>query len=1205
MSYNNSSRNNGGYYNSRYNPSKKYNNNNGMNGQSDGGYGGGPYSGNSSNSRRNEYGGYNNSRYNKYPSSGSMGGSSYSSKGSYYSNGNGGSGYGRKHDRYDNYSRGAVEPSSSNSTPINSGNSNYNRQSSSYGSDRRSGRDQKYENASYVDDRRAENRDSYGRSHKSLTPEQYSNNGGYTSDRRARSDEPRYDYKKQYPKLVEGNSRDYDASYFSGNTQKEKENKETNVNEDKSQIPSNGSISSNLRVEDSKASNDVDTLSKENVKQTNILKERTDPKTAPSFKSEGLTSEAPGSISITVQVDPSDDNSNINTEEKKNQQEEKQIDNQEKSDIEPDTGAKSPQQSSHNIADSSMLSPIGDSDQIDDTFFKNLDTINESKKENKVDIEEDLSEAETIITNSPPRFNKSRRLVRKKDFDEERRKIKRRTIISSEDEEDGEEDSSEEGSHKSSNYERKNMNERPYKLKRDSSGRSLLQRACKKGNIEDIKSYLKRGANANESDFCGFTCLHEAALEGHVDVVEILLQNGADINAQADENGYYETPLMDAAENKHEETVQLLISKGANPNIYNIDGFTALTKIYNEHKDEEGYDEIIKMLEEAGNKFAVAPSHEKLEEVDSTNPDTVGPKEIVEDPNNSYFSEIIRKKNIYKFAAEGAKEITANYFVAGNSLESKPDILILAARNGHTELVDIILGLSLGPHNVDIENDRGLTPLLASVGRGHYEVVESLLVKGADPTKIRRNDQLSCLEIAQRSAHYSSKEVELIQNYIDKRNDTSKRIEGKEAVVTTNNNAYFAKTNDASDIRNGKMKENSDEEIDNGIENEERDEEQDEDEEYEEKVVTKRKRSEEEEEDEDKDTKKQKSEIKVRPLPSKVFNKEETPDRSEFKNKEESFSPSSIRPDFKSESPQSPAPLTKEQEELKAKNAEEARIWQQKVEAKKRARKDMFLKSEKEKERRRREEEEKKLEEQKKLAIIQEERALKLAEVKQQKTQQLQEERKSLQQKMILESYPIGLPFVKFGSLTKDEMLKYAPLYLFDIKSEVYVIDLQFAFISGLTIPDMSKKMTSLSKIVLSNDDKSKVWPLFFPMIGIDPTKPTVNLNMALKDGHDKFQNLYISFVKYEFLAGYTEKQLPETYSTFFCKENTVHVNYDSLIPYTIQNKCADNDANLLIDDVNLQIATKDIEKVSFVPPNLKRRKDIINTIYSAHTPLW
>ena len=88
-------------------------------------------------------------------------------------------------------------------------------------------------------------------------------------------------------------------------------------------------------------------------------------------------------------------------------------------------------------------------------------------------------------------------------------------------------------------------------------------------------------------------------MEGHTQIVKYLIENGANVNAKADEAGDSETPLIDAAENKHLDCVKVLLENDADPTIFNIDGFTALTKIYNEHEGEEGYDEIIQVLEEA------------------------------------------------------------------------------------------------------------------------------------------------------------------------------------------------------------------------------------------------------------------------------------------------------------------------------------------------------------------------------------------------------------------------------------------------------------------------------------------------------------------------------------------------------------------------------------------------------------------------------
>ena len=58
----------------------------------------------------------------------------------------------------------------------------------------------------------------------------------------------------------------------------------------------------------------------------------------------------------------------------------------------------------------------------------------------------------------------------------------------------------------------------------------------------------------------GVTPLHLAAKYGHKEIVEILIANGADINAKDDDG---ETPLHKAAWERHEEIAKFLISHGA------------------------------------------------------------------------------------------------------------------------------------------------------------------------------------------------------------------------------------------------------------------------------------------------------------------------------------------------------------------------------------------------------------------------------------------------------------------------------------------------------------------------------------------------------------------------------------------------------------------------------------------------------------------
>jgi ankyrin repeat protein len=103
--------------------------------------------------------------------------------------------------------------------------------------------------------------------------------------------------------------------------------------------------------------------------------------------------------------------------------------------------------------------------------------------------------------------------------------------------------------------------------KEKSTGRTQLHRFSSKGDLVSVKALISMQVNVNIQDNAGYTALHAAALNGHTDIVELLLNSGANPNMQSYVDG--DTPLHDAYANQHNDVVKLLILHGADPQVKN------------------------------------------------------------------------------------------------------------------------------------------------------------------------------------------------------------------------------------------------------------------------------------------------------------------------------------------------------------------------------------------------------------------------------------------------------------------------------------------------------------------------------------------------------------------------------------------------------------------------------------------------------------
>ncbi len=98
---------------------------------------------------------------------------------------------------------------------------------------------------------------------------------------------------------------------------------------------------------------------------------------------------------------------------------------------------------------------------------------------------------------------------------------------------------------------------------------SPLMIAAYKGNGSAVKALLARRAEVNNT---GWTALHYAASAGHLDIVQLLLDAHAYVDAESPNKT---TPLMMAARGGHVDVVKWLLQEGAVDTLKNEAGMTA------------------------------------------------------------------------------------------------------------------------------------------------------------------------------------------------------------------------------------------------------------------------------------------------------------------------------------------------------------------------------------------------------------------------------------------------------------------------------------------------------------------------------------------------------------------------------------------------------------------------------------------------------
>ncbi|KAM9794275.1 poly [ADP-ribose] polymerase tankyrase-1-like [Syngnathus typhle] len=217
---------------------------------------------------------------------------------------------------------------------------------------------------------------------------------------------------------------------------------------------------------------------------------------------------------------------------------------------------------------------------------------------------------------------------------------------------------------------------------KDMAGRKStpLHFAAGFGRKDVVDHLLQTGANVHARDDGGLIPLHNACSFGHSEVVSLLLCQGAEPNAR--DNWNY-TPLHEAAIKGKIDVCIVLLQHGADPNIRNTDGKSALD------------------LAEPSAKAVLTGEYKKDELL-----------EAARSGNEEKLMALLTPLNVNCHASDGRK--------------STP--LHLAAGYNRVRIVQLLL-----QHGADVhaKDKGGLVPLHNACSYGHYEVTELLLKHGA------------------------------------------------------------------------------------------------------------------------------------------------------------------------------------------------------------------------------------------------------------------------------------------------------------------------------------------------------------------------------------------------------------------------------------------------------------------------------------------
>lgn len=227
------------------------------------------------------------------------------------------------------------------------------------------------------------------------------------------------------------------------------------------------------------------------------------------------------------------------------------------------------------------------------------------------------------------------------------------------------------------------------------------------GYVEKLQKMIESGQVQEEDPHIdGVTALHVASEGGHLDVVNLLLEIGAESSLAHLDDGK-RTPLTLAVAGNHAEVARVLVGAGADPNTPYIDG------------DGESHNLLFDAIMVEHEEFALvliekgAGLYHRDEKKVST----------LLQASHRGLNDVV-KAILEKHVANGSK---TDFLDAASEDGITP--LTAASSEGHTECVKLLVDAEA---DVNAKDKDSTTSLMAASARGHFDVISIILAAGAD-----------------------------------------------------------------------------------------------------------------------------------------------------------------------------------------------------------------------------------------------------------------------------------------------------------------------------------------------------------------------------------------------------------------------------------------------------------------------------------------